>query len=60
MPDGEVARRTGRSLNGMGSKRERLHIPNPALRLRPWTPGEDQAERTLPPTEAVRATGRML
>ena len=63
MDDAEVARRTGRTLEAVRSKRERLGIPNPADSAWSgppprWTPEEDQLALTLSIREAAKRTGR--
>jgi hypothetical protein len=63
--DDEIARRTGRSWQGVRAKRESLAIPNPTARpgsytREPWSAEEDDLVRTLPPAEVVAGTGRTL
>jgi hypothetical protein len=59
LPDRQVARRTGRSVNAVRLKREELGIPNPAPFGRaPWTTEEDDLVRTLPAVEVAHRTRR--
>ena len=62
MSDGEVARKTSRSLPVIGKKR--VALGRTALNARGvpkfWTPEEDKAVRTLPREEATRVTCRSL
>jgi hypothetical protein len=60
LPDGEVARRTGRSLSAVSQKRRLLGLPNPVSGRRRWTPEADALLRTLPREEAARRTGRSI
>jgi hypothetical protein len=60
MPDEEVARRLGRSLNSVSFKRRREGIANAKELPRLWTGAEDNAICTLAPDEAAAATGRTL
>jgi hypothetical protein len=62
--DGEVARKTGRSVNAVRQKRERLGRPNPSpaaqarAPARPWTRAEDRVVLRLPPRQAAGRLGR--
>jgi hypothetical protein len=58
VPDAEVARRTGRTLEAVRRKREKLGIPNPVDGRVTWTPEQDELVRTLPPGEVAETTGR--
>jgi hypothetical protein len=68
--DEEVARLTGRSVSGVGQKREELRLANPSVPLGsrlasiPWTAEEGRLVRELPPQECARQcarrTGRKL
>jgi hypothetical protein len=58
LPDAEVARRTGRTLEGVRRKREKLGIPSPADGRVTWTAEQDELVRTLPPGEAAERMGR--
>jgi hypothetical protein len=60
LPDDELARRPGRSLIAVSTKRRRLGIASASPRPRSWTNAEDKAVRTLAPAEAATATGRTL
>jgi hypothetical protein len=60
LPDEELARRLGRSLIAVSTKRRRLGIASASPRPRNWTNAEDKAVRTLTPVEAAAATGRTL
>ena len=58
LPDKEVARRTGRTVNGVRLKREELGIPNPAGNR--WRPDDITLLGTLPDREVARRLGRPL
>jgi hypothetical protein len=65
IPDEEIARRTGRTLNAVRQKRVVLGLPNPTARAGaygspPWTEEEDDVLRRLSPKEAAEQTGRTL
>jgi hypothetical protein len=60
MPDEELARLLGCSINAVSLKRRREGIPNAKDLPRPWTAAEDEAVRTLAPVEAATRTGRTL
>jgi hypothetical protein len=60
LPDAEVARRTGRTLNAVRVKRKLLGRPNPEYphyRHLPWTPEDDEAALSLPAAEVAARTG---
>jgi hypothetical protein len=58
VPDDEVARRTGRTLNAVRLKREALGIPNAASNR--WRPEHIALLGTLPDREVARMAGRPL
>ena len=58
LPDEEVARRTGRTVNAVRLKREELGIPNPAGNR--WRPEDITLLGTLPDREVARRLGRPL
>jgi hypothetical protein len=58
MPDGAVARRTGRTLGAVRQKREELGIPNPAGSR--WRAQEIALLGTLPDRKVARRLGRSL
>ncbi len=58
LPDAEVARRTGRTVEAVRSKRAKLKLPNPESPA--WTPDELALFGKLPNAEIARRTGRSL
>jgi hypothetical protein len=65
VPDDEIARRTGRTVNAVRQRRELLGIPNPTARegaygSAPWSKEEEELLRQLLPPEAAQQTGRTL
>jgi hypothetical protein len=58
VPDGEVARRTGRTAGAVRQKREELRIPNPAGNR--WTAEGIALLGTMPDREVARRLGRPL
>jgi hypothetical protein len=58
LPDAEVARRTGRSVAAVRSKRGKLRLPNPESPA--WTADEIALFGKLPNAEIARRTGRSL
>ena len=63
-PDAEVAERTGRTVNAVRVKRERLRLTKPEVERpgphKPWSAKADEWALTLPPAEVARRTGRTL
>ena len=64
LPDAVVAERTGRPVNAVRIKRQRLDIPNPGVAVprhpRPWTAEGDELLLSLPPAEVAERTGRSM
>ncbi len=58
LPDTEVARRTGRTVNAVRLKREELGIPNQAGNR--WRPEDITLLGRLPDREVARSLGRPL
>jgi hypothetical protein len=58
LPDKEVARRTGRTLYAVQTRRNRLKLPNALGARIKWLPGEVRLLGTAPDKEIARRLGR--